>query len=317
MRCGPGGWRGAIAALAVPFALCAIAPATLTAATRPACFGAAALSAAKPCTNPKLKTMVMPTPNDALLEANAPCTPVEAPVSACSFGVAPGKATTNMALVGDSHAAHWRAGLRVAAQRFRWSVTALTMGSCPFTLGVSVAPEPKRTQCVDWNDGVLRWFRAHPEVSTMVISSHPGYVVRAPGQSSMEAWVAGITAGWAALPATVKHIIVIRDVPFIDPDTLPCVERAMAERKDAGRACALPVKRALHRDPGVVAARELRSPRVQVVDMTSSFCDARLCYPVVGGALVFFDELAHLTRAFGTTLGPFLGDKIRQSMASW
>jgi hypothetical protein len=306
-----------MAGVAIALAFCAVAPTVSTAVSHPACFGAASRNPVHPCRNPKLERMVVPTPSDALIEPNSPCRPVQAPISVCAIGGSAAKPNRTVALVGDSHAAHWRAALGVAAHRLGWSALSVTHGSCPFTQGVSVAPEPKRTECIDWNQGVLDWFRAHPEVSTMLISDHPGHVIRKPGQSNMQAWVAGITAGWAALPATVEHIIVIRDVPFIDPGTLPCIDRAIAKRRDAGRACAVPVRRALHRDPDVVAAKQVHSRRVQIVDMTHFFCDSRRCYPVVGGALVFFDDFDHITRAFGTTLGPFLGSRIKGLMASW
>ncbi len=306
-----------VAALAVALALCITAPAAMTAGSHQRCFGAASRNPVKPCHNPRLKHIVRPTPSDALIETNAPCRPIEAPVGVCAIGGSVAKPNRTVALVGDSHAAHWRAALGVTAHRLGWSALSVTHGSCPFTQGVSVAPEPKRTECIEWNQGVLEWFRGHPEVSTMVISDHPGHVIRKPGQSNIQAWVAGITAGWAALPATVKHIIVIRDVPFIDAGTLPCVDRAIARHRDAGRDCAVALRRALHRDPDVVAAKQLHSPRVQIVDMTHFFCDSRWCYPVVGGALVFFDDFDHITRAFGTSLGPFLSAKIKRLMASW
>ena len=41
------------------------------------------------------------------------------------------------------------------------------------------------------------------------------------------------------------------------------------------------------------------------IDLTAQFCDARLCYPVIGGALVHKDT-DHLTQVFSRTLGPFV-----------
>ena len=49
----------------------------------------------------------------------------------------------------------------------------------------------------------------------------------------------------------------------------------------------------------------MNSPRVQTVDLTRFFCDARLCYPVVGGVLVLRDN-THVTGAFSASLGPYL-----------
>ena len=309
--------RGLVAVAALGAAISVPAAVGTAGGSPPRCLGAESRDPIHRCENTKLKFMVVPTPSEALLVPDAPCTPIEAIISVCAFGVPAAGAAGTMALVGDSHAEHWRAALEVLGRALRWSGLSITRSSCTFTRGVSAAPEPKRAQCITWNRGVVQWFAEHPEVSTVFTSDHPGPVKTVPGQSEIAAWVAGITSAWAALPATVKHIIVIRDDPFITEDTLPCVERAIAKREDAGLACAVPRRRALHIDPDVVAAEGLHSPRVQIVDLTHFFCDSRLCYPVIGGVLVYRDDFDHLTRAFSTSLGPFLLRDVRALMKTW
>jgi hypothetical protein len=120
-----------------------------------------------------------------------------------------------------------------------------------------------------------------------------------------------------ALPSSVKHIIVIRDVPVIRLSTLTCVERAARKHVNVGRTCAFKRRTSLHRDDYVVVARRLNSTRMQVVDLTHFFCGPRLCYPVVGGALVYKDYFAHVTRAYANTLAPYLLEKVEGLMASW
>ena len=44
--------------------------------------------------------------------------------------------------------------------------------------------------------------------------------------------------------------------------------------------------------------------------MTSFFCSQRMCFPVVGGALVYKD-ISHLTDVYASSLGPFLLRKVR------
>lgn len=253
--------------------------------------------------------MVWPRPSDALLTPvlGATCTPISAPITICRFGVPPARAVRTVALVGDSHAEHWGAALAVVAKRFRWSVVSLIRSSCAFTLGTPVRPEGRDdTACLAANRAIIKWLHQHPEITALVMSDHPGPVRRRPHQTRMEAWVAGITHAWNALPATIARIIVIRDVPFVTVPQLACVERAIARRLDAGTKCAAPRRRALHHDPDVVAARRLQSPRVGVVDLTHFFCSRRWCYPVVGGALAFRDDSSHITQVFARTLGPFL-----------
>jgi SGNH domain (fused to AT3 domains) len=304
----------AVAAGLIVWAAMAAGPAR---ASHPACYGAAARDPIDPCKNPALRFAVSPTPSEAQIMPNTPCTPIEEAPEVCAFGVPAAKAAGTIALVGDSHAWQWRGAVEVLAQALHWQALSITRFSCPFTEGITTTlPEPKRAQCAEWNRDVPQWFEQHPEVSTVLVSNHPGRVLTEPGQGVPAAQVADISAAWNALPATVKHIVVIRDTPYMHEDTLACVERAIARHRDAGQACAVKRGGALHYDPDLIAAKRLRSPRVQVVDLTHFFCGRRLCYPVVGGALVYKDA-DHLTRVFASTLGPFLLRQVERLMMSW
>jgi hypothetical protein len=44
---------------------------------------------------------------------------------------------------------------------------------------------------------------------------------------------------------------------------------------------------------------------VRLLDFTHFFCGRRLCWPVIGGALVFKDG-HHITRVYSGTLGPYV-----------
>ena len=241
-------------------------------------------------------------------QIGGPCRHIErtSDTAICAFGVRPRRARATIALVGDSHAAHWRAAVDVVAHAKRWRGVSFYRSQCQFTLATTSLPGPGRADCPRWNERVLRWFKRHPGVSTVFVSenSHAGVIAPA-GEDPFKAKVAGYEGAWKALPATVKHVIVIRDTPFDALTTNACIERAIARREAAGRVCALPRASALLPDPAAVAASELRSPRVQLVDLTPFMCDPALCYPVVGGALVHKDT-EHLTRTFSATLGPYL-----------
>jgi hypothetical protein len=282
----------------------------------PPCFGAAARDPAHSCENGGLNLTVTPSPSEAPLIPSAPCELIEPVINACAFGVPAAGAAATVALVGDSHADQWRAALEVASQALRWHGISITRPSCPFTAATNHFSEPERSRCTQWTHGVVHWFLAHPEVSTMFVSDHLAAVRTARGQRQRVAEVAGYTDAWKALPPSVKHIIVIRDTPYARYSTLTCVQQAVAKRLNAGVVCALARRRALRRDPEVGAADRLHSPRVQVINLTPFFCDRRRCYPVVGGALVYRDA-GHITRLFATTLGPFLLERIERLATSW
>ena len=276
-------------------------------ASHPKCFGAAVRDPRHPCSNPKLRHQVVPTPLAARKKPNFPCKVVERhrDIQICEFGVPTARAKETFAVIGDSHATHWRPSLDVVARAKGWHGYNVTHTSCPFSVGVRDIPEPVRSSCTRWKGDVVKWFGQHPEV-TRVFSGQlsGGAGIRTTRRDKYAAEVDGYLKAWKSLPATVKKIIVIRDTPKMRGNTDTCVQKAIAARKRAGNVCAQPRSTALDRDAAVSAARR-HPPRVSVVDLTRYFCDSRTCFPVIGGALVYKDA-NHITTVYGKTLGPYL-----------
>jgi hypothetical protein len=288
-------------------------------AKSPNCFGAAARDPEQPCSNPKLAKEVVPTPVEARTRPNAPCTIIEKTgvVQVCAFGASPAKAKGTIALVGDSHASHWRAAIAKVATAKGWRGLSLTHTSCPYSKAIRKLDEPIRSHCIRWKRELVQWFDKHPEVSTVFVSQLSGGTgVVTSGKDPFTTEVNGYVSAWKALPASVKHIVVIRDNPNVGGHTDVCVQQTIDRHRAAGTACALPRSRSLNRDAAAVAAQRLHSPRVQVVDLTRFMCDSARCYPVVGGALVYKDA-THLTSVFATTLAPYLLQQVDKLQASW
>ncbi len=276
-------------------------------ADRP-CFGAAALSPTARCVNPSLLNTVFPTPSDALLEANAPCTPIgrASLLFPCSFGARRTSTNDTAVLIGDSHASHWRAAVEVVADARNWPAISITRSGCPFIMARVVIPADQEATCRRWNRELLGWLRRHSEVSTIFLSERAGarYVHRR-GASNFETAVRGHMKLWRALPQRIRNIFVIRDTPRSSTAAADCVRRTFARHQRPAVLCARRRSKALHLDPAVSAAHRLKSKRVHVLDMTSFFCDSARCYPVVGGALVHKDT-NHITAIFAKTLGRFM-----------
>jgi hypothetical protein len=292
-------------------------------AEHPPCFGAAARppaggrgDTAKACNNPALAGKVVPTPVEAASAPNTPCRVVErlGRVRACAFGRPAAGAAATVAVLGDSHASHWRAAFDYVAQRRRWHGLSVTHTGCPFSRAQAALPEPARTACVEWNRDTLRWLARHPEIATVFVVGHTGGAVvgHHGADARFAAQVRGYRRAWTALPASVREVVVLRDTPKMRTATLDCVQQAMDAGRPPGRSCAVPRATALERDPAVTAARQLAGgPRnVRAIDLTDTLCDRRSCYPVVGGALAFKD-VDHLTTVFAATLGPYLQDAVR------
>jgi hypothetical protein len=300
--------------LAAPFAVAAAATPVAAAdpITQRPCFGAASRDSAKPCSDPSLRRRVFPAPADAVLEPNAPCLPSGKTelLYPCTFGVRPvmyGGLGATIALVGDSHASHWRAAVEVVASAKRQPAISIARSRCPFIDATVALPHLDRLACRSWNRELKTYLRNHGEITTLFLSARASATfVRARGRSNFATQVRGHMSLWRSLPDTIRHIVVLRDTPRSSAASALCVQRQFAAGpKAAYRGCARSRRQALRTDPAVVAALRMRSPRVHAIDLSSFFCDASRCFPVIGGAAVYKDS-DHMTAVYARSLGPYL-----------
>ncbi len=289
------------------------------AVTQDPCFGAGSRDPRRHCDDAALRLRVVPTPANAQLVTPPPCA-VEDRTPAlfvCGYGTVRGRQLATVALLGDSHAAHWRPAVEALALQHRWRVVSMSRAGCPVTLAIPrLADRGRGRGCLRWSRAVLRWLARHREVSVVFVSQHrfvpvarKGHVRSALRNGYVNAWRRMLRHG-------VRHVVVIRDSPRDTPRTQACVAAALAAGTPAGPACAVPRSYAVRSDPAALAARATGDARVQVVDLTDVFCSARFCLPVIGGALVHRDT-EHMTRQFVRTLAPFLGGAVDRLMASW
>src|SRR3954469_13210025 len=106
----------------------------------------------------RLRVGVEPSPSRAPHLPSAPCQVVERSgmVDVCAFGAPADRALATVALVGDSHAAHWRAALDVVAKEKRWRALTIMRGGCPLSTAVRALPEPaRRMACAEWKRQVF------------------------------------------------------------------------------------------------------------------------------------------------------------------
>lgn len=252
-----------------------------------------------------------PDAEQALLQDNPPCAQIRFDPGVCAFGRSARKAGRRVALIGDSHAIHWRPALSVVAGRRGWRVLSIARPNCPFTFARSAGPG----MCAGWARSVVRYLGAHPEVRTVFVSANSGSGVKASaGRSRRATKVDGFIRAWAALPPSVDEVFVIRDVPHNSRRQTPCIKRALKRHHNPGVRCARRRGLALRTDYQTVAAEQSGSRRVKVIDLTPLMCSRRKCFPVVGGALVIKD-IGHITRTFSRTLGPYVGRAVTRLRA--
>jgi hypothetical protein len=278
----------------------------------PDCFGAAARDPELPCFNPS--RTIYPAPGDSDTDASHVCGR-DVVKDACVFGASAKSARGHFALLGDSHTFHWQAALSVLAAANQWRGYSISAGGCFFSAVVASFSEG----CVPWYLTALHWFDDHPEVSTVFVTSNADTPVAVPdGQTSDEVKIDGFRRAWQALPKTVKHIVVLRDLTVSTDATFSCVYTTVAAgTQRPGPACALARSVALRKDLGVETVRVLRSSRYQQIDLSDFLCGRTACAPVVGGALVNGDIFGHLNPTFMRTLGPYLLRAVRRLQAGW
>ena len=258
------------------------------------CFGAAARL--RPCGGGG----VYPRPDQAYIWPSSPCRPLRRPLGACEFGVAGARRT--VALVGDSHATHWRAALEVVAQAKRWRGVSITRPGCPFSVQIPGSPALGPAECTAQHAATLAWLRAHPALRTVFVSDW----AEPPGgpQGGIGGYGGGAAAFGAmldALPPSVRHVYVLRDIPATTLRSTACVRARLRRGAPVGRACASPRAAVLTPDPGAAVKRR----RARTIDLTHLLCDRTRCFPVIGGVYVHKDD-NHMNAVFAATLGPYV-----------
>ena len=232
-------------------------------------------------------------------------------LNVCESGAPAEEALATVAVIGDSHAGHWRAAVdQVAADR-NWRVLTILKGSCPFTDATRATNDRAAENCRAWNSAVVDELHRRDDVSAVFVAASPLNGFRAADDE--DAWAAGVSGyvrQWSALPESVEHVYVLRGVPRPRSDNLDCLqELGTIEEMTEAAACSRPASEAILPDPMVEAANRLPG-EVTVVDLTHLFCDEADCLVVVGGIMVYRDA-HHMTAAFAQTLAPYVARSLR------
>ena len=273
------------------------------------CFGAGALAAGEAQCPRTVSGPIVPAPAQAAEDKSeaydGPCwtwKPFD-DTRTCIFGDPDG--TTEIALVGNSHAGHWLPALQRIAESRGWRITTFLASECTATrTPVEWETEALTPACLGWADRVLE-ATSTGRFDLVVTAERNGRAALGySSEGSHAAWVAGYREFLEAWATRGVEVVVIHDTP-LPGATLDSVPDCLAQHPDDFTACGGSRDEWVPDDALVEAARDLAEPDVRVVDLTDYLCSATVCDPAVGGVTVYFDA-SHVTATYMGTLARFL-----------
>jgi peptidoglycan/LPS O-acetylase OafA/YrhL len=283
------------------------------------CFGPAALDPAYACDPVTGSHALVPPPEVVTQENERPayrgCQQTIAPatVKVCAIGSEDPRPDRVVAIVGDSHATHWFAAFDRLGREQNWKILTFTKASCPATNARRVLPDEPTDEaqrsCHKWAAEVRHQIAADEEISYVFTSSYSTAYDFAedPSRPLDDPSTEGFQQIWKTWVSDGKDVFVIRDIPPTQGKNVPdCLAMNAHDRL----ACATSAYD-IPDDPGAEAAVSMEDPRVHLIDLTTQFCDATTCYPVVGDLIVYRDG-SHLSGKFSEALAPYISAQVDQ-----
>ena len=215
----------------------------------------------------------------------------------CVYGDSRGDIT--VALVGDSHAAHWFPALDLVARHRGWQLVPLTKFSCVFVDMRIWSPYLKREyrECEVWREQVVdRLAQLRPDLVIIASDDEPPPITA--GEDDPELQGQALARLIERIPGTVAIMV---DAPRSDHDVPAC----LAKHRDAIERCTTSRAAAFgpHYRRREVAAAQLSG--ATIVDLSDAVCPGDPCPPIIGTTLVYRDH-HHLTATFAASLADVL-----------
>ncbi len=207
----------------------------------------------------------------------------------CVYGDPDG--TRTVALVGDSHAAHWFPALERIAKDRHWQLVPFTKFSCVFVDLPVWQPNLNReyTECEAWREHVVdALVRLRPDL--VIVASNQWFPVIEGRDNDPERQGAAMARLLEWIPGTLA---IIADTPRSDVDVPACLAKhpKAIERCTTTRDAAFGWRH---------LRRETEAARLSgavLVDMSDAICPGDPCPPIIGNTVVYRDH-HHLTATF-------------------
>lgn len=306
-----------VAGSAVPFAVVdirtnesiAAANAQLEKVGTPAgeCFGAAAMLSGAECPESFVAddSYLLATQIAKDEDKSADKREIVLPGGITAFEYGDPDAAKTIALIGDSHARHYRPAIRQIVAEHGWRLLVISKDSCSPSVAdwVSANGYDSGPGCTAWRTQLLEELPSVPGIDVIVTSSVAPRYARETADVQAQA-AAAFTEMWRAWVGGGKQVVVIADVPGPESDqrnSRDCV----ASHPDTVDPCSSPRDVVLETDAMVVAATETPQEGLTLLDLTSAYCDDETCHVVVG-SIVVYGGGAHISNLFSRTLVPWI-----------
>jgi hypothetical protein len=217
---------------------------------------------------------------------------------ACVYGDPAG--STTVALVGDSHAAHWFPALELLARQRGWRLIPFTKFSCVFVDMRVWSPRMRReyTECEAWRERVVdRLVALRPDLVIVAVDQELPVVLKSDDDPVLQG-----AATARLLERVPGDVAIIVDTPRSDHDVPAC----LARYPDAIERCTTTRSAAFGPRYRIREAEAARLSGATLVDLSDVVCPTDPCPPVIGSMLVYRDH-HHLTATFARSLADQLG----------
>ena len=215
----------------------------------------------------------------------------------CVYGDRDGAIT--VALVGDSHAAHWFPAVEAIAKARGWRLLTFTKASCVFVDLPIYSPILKRqyTECEAWRPQVIeRLIAAQPALT--IVSSDRWLPTEVKADADPRRQGEAMARLLRQIPGAIA---IIGDTPASRVDVPVC----LSQHPDDITRCATSRAYAFGRQMLVRERAAAKAANATVVDLSNAICPGDPCQAVIGNTIVQRDD-HHLTATFAASLAGLL-----------
>ena len=231
-------------------------------------------------------------------------------ITSCDIGVPADESAGVVAIVGDSHATAWLPALEEIANRNDLTVRSFTRSACTPSIAErdtdGGGPQKRQSDiCTESVRAVGERIAQDDSIKAVFTAASPiDRAYRTSDEVPLEdPRIQGFTALWQQWLDAGKEVVAIGEIPRLAGANVPtCVEENSEDVID----CAVDRDEAFERTGNIRdAAATMDDPRFHSVDVTDSFCDDKLCYPVVGTVITYYDK-SHVSVEFARSLAPVI-----------